>query len=209
MKLTLFHYWRSSGSWRVRWALALKGLPYDAVPINLLNGENDQPTHLKRNPMGYVPVLEVGGKFLAESVAILEFLEETHPAPPLYPRDPFERAFARQLVELVNSGIQPLHNLNVVERHSDDPGERKRWSQEWIRKGLGAYEALLAGTPRARFSLGDRVSAPDLFLIPQCYAAGRNEVNLQEFPRVAAINAAALETPECQASHPDRFAPAT
>jgi maleylacetoacetate isomerase len=207
-KLTLFHYWRSSGSFRVRWALALKGLAYDAVPINLLNGENDQPTHLRRNPMGYVPVLEVDGRFLAESVAIIEWLDETHPEPKLYPTDPWARAQARQLVETLNAGTQPLHNLNVVERHAEDPAERKRWSQEWIRKGLGAFEALLP-PPRAKFSLADRPMAPDLFLIPQCYGALRNEVALEEFPRVAAIYAAALATPECQAAHPDRFAPPT
>lgn len=207
-RLTLFHYWRSSGSWRVRWALELKRAAVDLVPINLLKGENEQPLYLRKNPMGYVPVLEVDGKPLAESVAIIEWLEETFPERPLFPRDPFARAQARQLVELINSGTQPLQNLGVADRHSDDLEERKRWNQEWIRKGLGAYEAILAAGPkRAPFTLGDEITVPDLFLIPQCYAAGRFEVDLAEFPRIASINRAALATPECQASHPDRYAP--
>lgn len=213
-RLRLYHYWRSSSSWRVRWALAHKGLAAEMVTVNLLDDETDQPEHRARNPLGYVPVLELVDlpaheplRYVAESVAILDWLEETQAGPSLLPQDPLHRARVRQLCEIVNSGTQPLQNLNVMHRHSADPAEQKTWSQHWIRSGLAAFETLV--TPTAgRHCLGDELTAADVFLIPQCYNAVRFDIPLSDYPTVARLNEAGLATAGCRASHPDRYAPA-
>jgi glutathione S-transferase len=114
MKLTLYHFWRSSASWRVRWALAIKGLPFESVPVDLLAGEQKSEEHRARNPIGHVPALGFeDGRILAESVAILEYLDDLVPEPALYPRDPWKRARVRQLVETINAGVQPLASVAV------------------------------------------------------------------------------------------------
>ena len=214
MKLRLYHYWRSTSSWRVRWAFALKKIECEKVAINLLTDESDSSTHRARNPMGYVPVLEILDepadsrlRFLAESTAIIEWAEERFPTPSLLPGNAEERARIRQLAELVNSGIQPLQNLSVLEHFSSDPQERKRWAQHWIRKGLNSYEELIRGVA-GQYSFGNTVTLADLFLIPQCYGAIRQEIDLgREFPTIAGIYERALKTEACAASHPDRFKP--
>ena len=212
MKLKLYHYWRSSSSWRVRWALALKQVPCEFIPINLLADEESTPAHLARNPMGYVPVLEITEsegaplQFLGESVAIIEWLEELFPTPSLFHGNSFLKARSRQLAELINAGTQPLQNLNVSLHHSNDAEEQKQWNQYWIRHGLKAYETLVAETC-GRFSVGDQLTLADLFLIPQCYNALRNEVPLQEFPLIEKINERALATESCKAAAPERFKP--
>ncbi|MGZ6371554.1 MAG: maleylacetoacetate isomerase, partial [Bdellovibrionota bacterium] len=194
--------------WRVHWAFALKGIACEFHAINLLTDEVDSPEHRKRNPMGFVPALEFveEGRCLGESIAIIEWAEETKPEPSLLPGDAFTRARIRQLSEIVNAGTQPLQNLNAMHLHSPDPAEQKRWNQHWIRAGLGAYEALVKETA-GNFSVGERITMADLFLIPQAYNAGRNDVPLTDYPTIARITQAALSTPACQASHPDRFAP--
>jgi maleylacetoacetate isomerase len=206
--MKLYHYWRSSSSWRVRWALELKKLKCEYVAVNLLSDEPEQPVYLARNPMGYVPALEVGGRYLSESAAIIEWLDETHPTPALLPRDPFERAHLRQLYELINSGVQPLHNLTTSLKHSSDPQEQKTWNAYWIERGLKAYETLVRESA-GKFSFGDTVTMPDLFLIPLCYTAQRNEVDLTPYPTISRINANALATEECKRSAPEMFKPAT
>lgn len=207
--LKLYHYWRSTSSWRVRWALAHKGLlaSTELVAINLLDDSTDRPEFRALNPLGYVPVLEAEGARFTESVAILEWLDETRPEPRLYPGSPVERAHIRALVEVINAGTQPLQNLSALLAHSEDPEARKRWAQHWIRKGLHAFEVLTRSS-RGVFSVGDTVTAADLLLIPQCYAAGRQEVSIaQEFPALQRICDAALATPAAQSAHPDRFDP--
>jgi len=141
-KLRLYHYWRSTSSWRVRWALAHKGIPCEYVAVNLLDDETDRPEHRARNPMGYVPVLDADGRLLTESVAMLEWIEELWPAPGLLPRDPWLKARTRALVEIINAGTQPVQNLSVLERLSDDPAARKAWAQHWIRLGLDSFDTL-------------------------------------------------------------------
>lgn len=208
--MKLYHYWRSTSSWRVRWALIAKGIKVEYVAIDLLTDECERPEHLARNPMGYVPVLEVSshGKthYLGESTAIIEWLEENHPKPALLPKDSYQRAHARMLAEIINAGIQPLQNLTVTEHLSPDSNVRKTWTQHWIRRGLRAYEEL-ARTQAGTLSIGDELSYPDLFLIPQCYAAMRNEVSLDEFPVIARIHENAILLPSAQAAHPDQFKP--
>jgi maleylacetoacetate isomerase len=206
MSMTLYHYWRSSCSWRVRWALNLKGLKAQMVHIDLLSGECEREPHLSRHPMGFVPVLNVGGRNLIESVAILEWLEEMHPTPQLYPGDSYARAHIRSLVEIINAGTQPLQNLNALDEYSSDPNRRKQWSQKFIRAGLQAFQKTTQKSC-GRFSVGDTVTAADLYLIPQLYNAQRNEVAFSEFPVLEQIWKNAISTPECQAAHPDRFKP--
>jgi maleylpyruvate isomerase len=213
-RLRLFHYWRSSASWRARFALAHKQVPVEFAHVNLLDGSSESPEYLKRNPMGYVPTLEIvdaaAGKprFIAESTAIIEWLEETHPAHPLLPTDPLDRARARQLAQLINSGTQPLINLGVASLHTPDEAGQKTWNQHWIRKGLAAFEELV-GETAGRFSVGDELTIADICLIPQCYSAGRFDITLEAYPAIARIQAEAAKLGAYQASHPDRFKPAT
>ncbi len=207
----LYHYWRSSSSWRVRWALATKGIECELVPINLLTNEADQPDHLQRNPLGYVPVLEVLQKdknawLLTESTAILEFLEELYPEPALITGDSYQRARIRQLAQIINSDTQPLQNPHVVEKFSTDPAQKLQWSQLWIRKGLQAYEIVAKGSA-GKFSIGDTVTLADLFLVPQCYNALRNEISLSEFPLLERIYSHSMGTDECKKSAPEIFKP--
>jgi len=215
MDLLLHHYWRSSSSWRVRWALAIKEIEYRSNAIDLLSGTQASDAFKKESPMGQVPCLVVDGRPLSESVAILEWLEETHPTPPLLPRDPWLRARARQLVEMINAGTQPLQNLVVLKEVSHllhDKGAAKPWAQKWIARGLSAFERELEMLEREGVSgphaLGASITLPELFLVPQLYNARRQEIDLAPYPRALAVEAAALDTPAAKASHPDRFQPA-
>lgn len=214
MKLVLHHYWRSSSSWRVRWALAHKGLPWESRAVNLLEGAQSEPSYVaNKSPMGFVPCLEVDGRPLTESVAILEWLDEVQPEPALYPRDPWARARVRQLVEFVNAGTQPLQNLGVNRRHSSDPAEQKAWARHWIERGLTAIERELdlarAEGLGGKHAIGDALTAADLYIAPQLYNARRFDVDLEPFPLLVSVEAAALATDSGHASHPDRFQPAS
>lgn len=209
-RLRLYHYWRSSSSWRVRWAFAFKGVESEMVPIDLLSGESESPEHLARNPAGFVPALEFideENTYLTESLAIIQWIDELVPAPTLLPGSAMDRARIRQLAETVNSGTQPLQNLGAQYRHSDDPVERKKWAQHWNHLGLDVYEKLVRSTAGS-YSFGDTLTLADLCLIPQCYNARRFDVDVSAFPIVSRIEAAALKAPSCVASHPDRYAPA-
>jgi maleylacetoacetate isomerase len=205
----LYHYWRSSSSWRVRWCFQLKGIEAELVPVSLLSGESESPEHLARNPLGYVPVLELApGQYLGESIAILEWADETVSRFPLLPKEALARARVRQLVQTINADTQPLQNLSASLVHApDDPAEQKRWNRHWNENGLSAFEKLISSTA-GKYSFGDELTQADLCLIPQCYAALRNDVELDRFPRVARIYRDCLELPSCQAAHPDRFKPA-
>lgn len=207
METVLYQFWRSSASWRARWALAVKGVPFTSVAVDILKGEQLTPEHRARNPMGHVPALWIDGKSLAESVAIMEYLEETRPEPALYPKDPWARARVRQLVELVNSGIQPLQNVIVQNRHSSDTTEQRAFARFFIERGLTAYEALL-GTIAAefgpgRFSFGDSLGAADICLIPQVATSRRMGVDVSRFPRILAVEEAALATEHAGGALPE------
>ncbi len=210
----LFHYWRSSSSWRVRFALDFKGIPYEPVAISLLSGESESPEHLARNPAGQVPVLEVPAQApgsapvcLTESLAILLFLEETHPdLPGLVFGNAANRARIMALSEVINSGTQPFHNPPVLERHSADPAEQKSWARDFIERGLGVYETLSSAT-RGEFSVGDRPSLADACLIPQVYSAERFGVSLAKFPGISRIHENLKALPAFASSHPDAFKP--
>jgi maleylacetoacetate isomerase len=207
----LYHYWRSSSSWRVRWGLAEKGIAYRAVAIDLRGGDQRSDAHRQRNPLAAVPVLHLGGIELTQSVAILEYLEETQPTPPLLPHEPLERAAVRQLVQVICADTQPLQNLSVLQRVGQLCGgveAATAWATEWIGRGLDGYEALLGklGSPGDGFSLGGSLSLADLCLLPQCYNARRQGIDINRWPRIAAIEAHCLQREACQRSHPDAFA---
>jgi len=208
--ITLYHYWRSSSSWRVRWGLEIKGVKHVKVPVNILGAEEKLPGYVAKNPSGYLPCLVVEGhQPLGESIAILEWLEETFPQPSFFSGDAFERALIRQLAETVNSGTQPLQNPDVSKLHSPDKDEQTRWMKHWIERGLGVFETLLEKDGRrTKFSVSGQPSLADLCLIPQVYAANRFGVDMDKFPRCRDIYAHAMTEPSCIASHPDRFKPA-
>lgn len=157
--------------------------------------------------MGYVPVLQVNDNYLVQSAAILEWLEETYPKPKLYPGNAFDRAAIRALCETINADTQPIQNLSVVDRVSvTDQEKRLEWMAYFTQRGLEAYEALCKPTA-GQFSYGDQLTAADLFLIPQCYNALRQKVDLSVLPTVNGIYQRCLNEPSCQASAPDRFEP--
>lgn len=207
--LRLYSYWRSSSAWRVRIGLALKGLPFELRPVDLAAGEQFGEAHRARNPLQQVPVLEVedGGPpiRLTQSMAILEYLEERWPAPPLLPADPAGRARVRALAEIVNSGIQPLHNAAVVRRIKERwPGHETEWLHHWIVSGLGGLEAAVNQGPVGRFCHGDRPGLAECYLVPQLYAARRFGVELTAFPTLGRIEEACATLPEFQQAHATR-----
>jgi maleylacetoacetate isomerase len=214
---TLFHYWRSSSSWRVRWALHDKGIRFTPVAVDLLKGEQAQPAFTARSPLGLVPLLCIDGHDLTESAAILEYLEERFPERPLLPppTDPLGRARVRQLALVIVADTQPLQNLSVLRQIGQlgqlagSPDATKDWAQRYITRGLDAYEALLQqpGWPRGRFSYGDHLTVADLCLVPQCYNARRQGLDPSRWPRIHAIEQEALRTESGQRSAPDAYAP--
>jgi maleylpyruvate isomerase len=206
----LYHYWRSSSSWRVRFALDFKGIAYEPIAISLLNGESESAEHLKRNPAGAVPVLEIQGNppiHLTESLAILLYLEETHPdRPSLLRGDPIARARTFALAEVINSGTQPFHNPPVLVRHSSEPEEQKAWAKHFIERGLRTYEELCQNI-RGKFSVGDEPSLADACLIPQIYSAERFGVSLDGFPAIQAIHESLKALPAYESSHAEAHKP--
>lgn len=208
METTLYHYWRSSASWRVRWALAIKGVPFTSVMVDLTTGQQRSDEHRARNPMTHVPALMIDGRMLTESVAILEYLEETRPEPALYPRDPWARARVRQVVELVNAGIQPLQNLITLGKHSQDPAEQKAWGRFFNERGLAACEALIASIAgeipsEGNFCVGDALTAADLFVGPQVATSRRFGVDVSAYPRLAKIEASIFSTAHAASALPE------
>lgn len=208
--MKLYSYWRSSSSWRVRTALAFKDIDYEYVAIHLLEdgGIQHSEAHRSRNPMEQVPVLEVDidgtTRHLSQSMAILEFLEELEPRPALLPEDTFLRARSRQLAEIVNSGIQPLQNLLLLQRLKESFDVHPRtWCAPFIDEGLRAYEALAEQTA-GRFSVGDEPTIADLCLIPQLYNARRFEVDMSDMELLLSIEENCLELDAFQKAHPDQ-----
>lgn len=206
--MKLFNFWRSSASYRVRLALEFKGLPYEYVAVNLTKGEQHDAPHRTRNPWGGVPVLEVveGGKTigLTQSVAIVEYLEERYAQNPLFPRASLERARMRAMVELVNSGIQPLHNLQVLNHVKDGlKGDPKAWAELWIGKGLDALEAM-AKDSAGTFLCGDAFTFADACLLPQLYGARRfASVDANRLPTLVRVEAECLKLDFVQKARPE------
>ncbi len=208
MKLTLHSYWRSSCSWRVRIGLHWKGLPFTYRAVNLAKGEQFGDAYRARNPMSTVPLLEVeeGGTTLrlAQSMAILEWLEERHPERPLLPRDAAGRARVRAIAEDVNSSVQPYQNSSPMKwLREHEAGLDVAFTRHFLTRNLTGLEAAVRDGA-GRFCHGDEVTLADLFVVPQLYGARRFGVDVAAFPTLLRVEAACRELPAFLAAEPDR-----
>lgn len=188
MTITLHDYWRSGAAWRVRIALNLKGLDYAQVPHNLRTGEQRDPAYLALNPQALIPTVEADGAVLTQSLAIMEWLEETHAEPPLLPHDPLGRAHVRAMAAIVACDIHPLNNLRVLTSLRDDLGAddaaSSAWIARWMNAGFVALEAMIARHGGA-FAYGDTPTFADCCLVPQVASAQRFKVDLAPYPAIA------------------------
>ena len=202
--MKLYSYWRSSCSYRVRIGLNLKGIDYQIQPVHLVEGGQHSEDYRRRNPIAQVPTLELDdGTNLVQSMAILEYLEETENGTSLLPASPTERAQVRALAELVNSGIQPLQNFSVLQHVSKELGGSKvDWCRHFIRRGLLALEEMVSAGD-GRYLVGDQPTLADVFMVPQLYNARRFELDMSELPRLARVDAACQELEAFQRAHPD------
>lgn len=199
--IELYHYWRSSSSWRVRWAMALKGVSYKSHAINLLKGEQSEAPYLKINPSAQVPCLRVGDNGLSESMAIIEWLDESYPEPALLPKDPWRRAEIRSLSGMVYAGIQPLGNLRVTGYYATEAEKKAEWSRHFVSEGLVPIETMLRKYS-GKWCFGDEITMADLFLVPQIYNAHRVHVDMSRFPLAQEIYERALKTKACDQAAP-------
>ncbi|MEA2092933.1 MAG: maleylacetoacetate isomerase [Pseudomonadota bacterium] len=213
--LALYTYFRSSCSYRVRIALALKGLAFDSRYIHLLRdgGENWQPEYRRQNPQGLVPTLVDGQRIFTQSLAIIEYLDECYPDPPLLPADVRDRARVRALAQVIASDIQPLNNLRVLDFLNRELGASEQqvqvWYRHWITEGFHAVEALLGRQRQtATCCCGDVPTVADICLIPQAYNALRFHCELEAFPTVWKVYEHCTTLPAFQAAAPENQADA-
>ena len=196
--MKLYTYFRSSAAYRVRITLNLKGVTHEAVPIDLRPGAHRQPEYLARNPQGLVPALENGGAVIAQSLAIIEYLEETHPRPPLLPRAPLDRARVRSLALAVACDIHPLNNLRVLNYLRSTLGHDQpavdAWYRHWIAEGFRALEEeARRASGDGRHMFGREVTLADVCLVPQMFNARRLSCDVEPYPTLRGI-CAHLET---------------
>ncbi len=206
--MKLYNTYISSASYRVRIALALKGLEYEFISVNPFKGDNLRPEYLAVNPQGVVPTLIDGRHTLTQSLAIIEYLEETRPDPPLLPADPGERARARALALTPACDMHPINTPRVRRYLADDLGldgeAAAAWGSHWNGLGFGALEALLADGPRAgRFCHGDAPTLADVCLVPQLFVARAVKTDVSPYPTLLRIEEACLALPEFRAAMPE------
>ena len=207
--LTLYSYWRSSAAYRVRIALNLKGLAHETVGVNLVSGAQHTPDYRARNPQGRVPWLDADGFGTGQSLAIIDYLEESHPQPPLLPADRKLRARIRAFALTIACDIHPLNNLGVLRYLSDRLGQPQAalddWYRHWISEGFAVLEQLVGEGP---YCFGTAPSLADICLVPQMYNARRYNVDLAPFPRLLAADAHARAHPAFAAAAPEAQADA-
>ncbi|MEK0084764.1 maleylacetoacetate isomerase [Benzoatithermus flavus] len=208
--MRLYDFWSSSAAYRVRIALGLKGLAYERVVISRLNGVED-PGYYAVNPQGFVPTLEVAGRRFIQSLAILEWLEERHPTPPLLPTTPEDRARVRALMGVIACDIQPLNNQRVqdalLREFGLDAAGLRRWYERWIGEGFAALERLLAESlETGPFCHGETPTLADVCLVPQVFNARRWGCDLASYPTIRRIDAACCELPAFRNAAPERQA---
>ncbi|MDD2060624.1 maleylacetoacetate isomerase [Pseudomonas sp. GD03860] len=203
--MDLFNYYRSTSSYRVRIALALKQLEYQYVPVNLLKGEQAQPGFLALNPQGRVPALRIdSGELLVQSPAIIEYLEEVYPQPALLPEDHVVRARVRGVAALIGCDVHPLHNVSVLKQLRElghDEDQVNQWIAHWISQGLAAVEQLIGDEG---FCFGEEPGLADVYLIPQLYAAERFNISLADYSRIRRVAALAEQHSAFIQAHPSR-----
>jgi maleylacetoacetate isomerase len=204
----LYTYFRSSAAYRVRIALNLKGVAYEAVPVNLLKGEQRQEGYRAVNPQQRVPSLDIGGATLIQSPAILEYLDEVYPEPPLLPVGAANRARVRAVASLIACDIHPLNNSGTLgylkTKMGHDQAAADEWYAHWVREGFDTIEALIEPGP---YAFGSRITLADVYLVPQVFNARRFNVPLDAYPKIAAVDAACAALKAFQdaapASQPD------
>ncbi len=207
--MKLFGYFRSSAAYRVRIALNLKGLTADQAFIHLRRGEQNEAAYREINPSALVPALEHEGEVFSQSLAIIEYLEELRPQPPLLPTGAGDRAYVRSIALAIACDIHPLNNLRVLNYLKGgmglDQAQVDHWYAHWIRAGFSELEALLSKAPRAgTYCYGEVPSLADVCLIPQMYNAERMKCDLGSYPTLCRITAAARRLPAFEAAAPDR-----
>ena len=204
--MKLYNYFRSSASFRVRIALALKGLPYDYVSVHLVRGEHKKPPFTDLSADGLVPLLETQGAHLTQSMAIIEYLDETHPEPALLPVDALGRARVRALAQSIACEIHPLNNLRVlkylVRELKVDEEAKNTWYRHWVREGLESFERQLAQGPVGPFCYGKTPTLADCCLVPQIFNGQRFNVNFDGLPRTMQAFEHCMKLPAFQQAQP-------
>jgi len=207
--VTLFDYYRSSASYRVRIALNLKRVAYDSVSVHLVHGDQRAPDNLARNPQGFVPTLEIDGHRLTQSLAIIDYLDAKYPDPPLVSRDPAARSKTLAQALLIAADIHPIDNLRVLNYLRDvlgvDQAGRDAWYRHWVAEGFRALEAMAADA--GTFLGGDAPDLADICLVPQMFNARRFSLPLDDYPTLVRIDAACAALDPFAAAHPDRVEP--
>ena len=210
--MKLHNYFRSSASYRVRIALNIKGLAYDYVPVHIARGEHHQPPFADIAPEQLVPLLEEdessGGERISQSMAIIEYLDETHPEPALLPHDAVGRARVRALSQIVACEIHPINNLRVlkylVKDLKLDEAAKNAWYRHWVREGLEAFERQLAEQSAGIYCYGNTLTMADCCLVPQIFNAQRFDCDLSGLPRTMAAYEACMQLDAFQRAHPSR-----
>jgi maleylpyruvate isomerase len=205
--MILYDYYRSSAAFRVRIAMNLKGLEPERRFVHLRKGEQRAPAYLEVNPQGFVPALVMGDTVLTQSLAIIEYLDETHPAPPLLPQRAEDRAWVRAIALTIACDIHPLNNLRILkylgrELKLEEP-RRDDWYRHWVKEGFDALEAQLAARAIGPYALGETPSLADICIVPQVANALRLNVLMDAYPRIRAVNDACLRHPAFDRARPE------
>jgi maleylacetoacetate isomerase len=206
--MKLYDYWRSGAAYRARIALKLKGVAYEAVPVNIFPGKDEQfGAYREKNPQARVPALETERGVLAQSIAILEWLEETYPEPPLLPADPWTRAEVRAFVLTICADAHPLQNLSPLsylrQHFGADDEAVQAWTRHWMARGFAALETEQARRPERAFCFAETPGFADIVLVPQMAAARRAKLDLTPYPRLVAIDERARAHPAFIAAAPE------
>ena len=208
--MKLIGYFRSSAAFRVRIGLHLKGITVEHSSRHLRRGEQSSPDYVAINPQKLVPAMILdSGEILTQSMAILEYLEETHPTPPILPRDPIGRVRVRSLALIPTADIHPIQNLRVMaylrEKYEQSEEGAFAWSRHWIETGFDAYEASVATDPRTgAYSHGDQPTMADMCLVPQVFNAGRFKVDMKRYPMIQRIYDTCMKHPAFDAAQPSK-----